>query len=188
MQNIQIVTHLVQSVRRGVQPKIRLRLPDNSADILSAMHLRVVLTAQQIARLSACHAANVIPNVRIADLAIVFAALHHPVTKADHAANVRVGQGASLRFLLGNPVFFQNSRRIRIQIRQRLLFFLIFRIHIRRILTFRQKAGVFARNAANGNLAVNLAGNTASPHLAGVLANNAANGILALHCAVKAAL
>ena len=100
MQNIQIIAYLVQSVRRGIQPEIRLCLPDNPADILSSVYRCVVVAAQKIAGLSACHTADIITDMRIANLAIVVAALHHTIAETDHAANIRIGHIAALGVLL----------------------------------------------------------------------------------------
>ena len=67
---------------------MRLRLPDNAADILSAVDRAVVLTAAYIALLPAHYAADIIADVRVAYRAEIFAVLHRAVGIARYAARV----------------------------------------------------------------------------------------------------
>ena len=86
---IKHAVQLFQHILRIFQQNIRLCLPDNAADVLSAAHSTVILASGHPAGLSAADAARVIPDRAIADAAVVRAVHNTPLGKPADAARIR---------------------------------------------------------------------------------------------------
>ena len=153
MERVQLVLQFLQTVAGGLQRNIRRHLADQTAHVLAPLDLAAVFAVADIAALPPGDAADVVAHVRIADRAVILAALQHARGMPGDAAGV--GQGAGL--VVDAPVFEQIvDRAVKIAQFFNIEFFIGHaRIHGGKIRAVHHAARVFAHDAAGKALTLN---------------------------------
>ena len=94
MERVQLILQFLQRVAGGLQRNIRRHLTDETAHVLAPLNSTAVFAVTDIPALPPRDAADVVADVRIADRAVIFAALQHAGRMPRDAAGV--GQRAGL--------------------------------------------------------------------------------------------